>query len=93
MDEQIAFTYLADKNRDGRTVSGTPLRDLSAADIAGYPAWQVREIAACGFYQAVEKRPSASKQKESAPAASTATEGRRSATATGGNKDSKSKGG
>lgn len=55
MSDDIVFKYLAKNNPDNRSVTGTPLRDLTAADLLDWPDWQIRMIENSGLYQAVKK--------------------------------------
>lgn len=62
--ESIIAIYRADRNPDENGLSGVPLRDLTAADLAGIPAWQIASVWACGFYDPVAPPPDPGPQPE-----------------------------
>lgn len=68
---ELAYRYEADLNPSGAHLPGVPLRDLSIADVASYPAWLQHSLARTHYYTDVRRpllpRPSEIKTPEATP--------------------------
>ncbi|GAB4203612.1 MAG: hypothetical protein OHK0022_27950 [Roseiflexaceae bacterium] len=53
---EIVIRYHPKRNPDGAHLPGVPLRDLTRADLAQMPRWQVRSIIKQPFYTRVRRR-------------------------------------
>lgn len=75
MSEPVLYRY---KPREGEFITGIPKRDLTAADVAVVPTWDLRNGVESGLYQPVaETEPETPPQEPTEPVAETEPENRR----------------
>lgn len=56
--------YRPDKNTDGGSFPGVPLRDLTEDEFNSYPEWLQRDIDASDLYQKTKPRPAAAEKED-----------------------------
>lgn len=47
----VIYEFIEKEHKQGRSLAGVPLRDLTEADIASYPDHVVKSIEACALYR------------------------------------------
>lgn len=50
------YRYDPEKNPDGASLPGVPLRDLTESDVARIPKWLRKSLKECPFYVAAKPR-------------------------------------
>ncbi|HEU4328064.1 MAG TPA: hypothetical protein VFS21_33315 [Roseiflexaceae bacterium] len=55
-DDEIIIRYHPDRNPEGAAFPGVPLADLTRAQVAQLPPWQIRSVVRSPFYTRVRRR-------------------------------------
>lgn len=63
MEDKSYVEYDAKKNKEGATLPGVPLSDMTRQEFMALPEWIQRSVAACEFYTIADtKRKAATKE-------------------------------